>query len=101
MLKRNPDTQIEAWNDLKEGKLTDRQKAVFDEITASYHEGRTLFEISENLDKPVNEISGRVTELAGRGLIRDSGSRRENPKSGKKGVVWKVSYLGYDKSLPT
>lgn len=81
-----PETQREAW---EAQKITnkERREQVFRAIESS-PTGRTLFELVVALNWPINRISGRVTELHKRGVIRDSGRRRINPASGKSGIVW-------------
>ena len=83
------DTQLESWNNIKDS-IGDRQYEVYKEIRKAKANGRTLFELVDSLQWPVNNISGRVTELSRKGHIEDSGERRVNPASGKKGVVWVV-----------
>ena len=78
-----PETQRESW-DAMQGGLSKRQEAVLAEIKAN---PSTLFELSARLNRPVNCVSGRVTELKKRGEIVPVG-RRVNPASGKPGIVW-------------
>jgi predicted transcriptional regulator len=82
--------------------IQDTQRAAYDEIQPTVSEKRArvlavitkspsaLFDICSALGWPVNRVSGRVTELAEQGLIEDSGSRKVNPASGKKGIVWRA-----------
>lgn len=83
-----PETQIAAWRDIQE-KLPKKRRAIFETI-AEHVEGLTLFEIEEILGWGINCVSGRVTELHGARLVRDSGQRRINPKSGVAGIVWQM-----------
>ena len=80
------DTQIDAWDAIQD-KLPDARGIVRNAIIGRPL-GATLFELQSLLGWPINRISGRVTELAKRGLIQDGGTRRINPLSGKRGIVW-------------
>lgn len=51
--------------------------------------GPTTAEIADRLHVPDNQISGRVTELLGDGLIQISG-RKFNPKSGVRARAYTV-----------
>ena len=79
-------TQLESWTQIKP-TLGDKQYTVLLAIRQSPH-GLTLWEIVDNLKWPINSVSGRVTELAAMGKIRDSGGRKVNPRTGKRAVVW-------------
>lgn len=81
------DTQAKAWADLQES-IGIKQREVLKAIKKAGKSGKTLFELVEALEWPVNRVSGRVTELSSKGLIVDSGQRRINPESGKHGIVW-------------
>lgn len=81
------DTQHESWDALQE-KLSVCQQAVCAEIAKTGGEGATLFELVRTMRIPVNRISGRVRELADASIVYDSGRRRTNPESGKRGIVW-------------
>jgi DNA-binding IclR family transcriptional regulator len=48
--------------------------------------GYTCAELSEAMNKPINEISGRCTELKELGVIVEDGNRI-NPRSGRKCAV--------------
>lgn len=52
--------------------------------------GATLDELCQVLGKPPNSLSGRLTELAARGQIADSGKRRPT-RAGHQAIVWVVS----------
>jgi hypothetical protein len=82
-----PDTQQVAWED-KQKNLAESQAFFYKIIRARCGAGMTLFELVESTGEAVNRISGRITELRKQGLIKDSGARRENPDSGKRGIVW-------------
>lgn len=81
------DTQQEAWGALNP-KIGERQAVVLSELQRG---PATLFELTERLMLPVNRVSGRITELHDKGMIADTGTRRINPQSGKRGIVWAVS----------
>jgi len=82
------ETQLKAWADLK-NSLSDRQYAVMSQMKRE-PKGYTLFELVDALKVPVNSICGRLTELNQKGFIEDSGDRRVNPSTGKKGIVWMI-----------
>ena len=84
--RTKPRTQLKAWNDLRQ-TVTHKRAAVLDVIKKQKN-GATLFELCDALNWPVNRVSGRVTELKQRQLIKDSGTTRINPLSGKRGIVW-------------
>lgn len=83
------DTQRDSWESLQD-TVEGKRRRVLDVISNSSR-GATLFEICKVLGWPVNRISGRVTELRKNGRIVDSGYRRENPESGKSGIVWRLA----------
>lgn len=80
------ETSIEAYREIKE-VIPEKRKRVLKAIEVMGKHGATLFELVKYLNRPINEISGRVTELSKAGLIQDSG-RRMNPSSGKASTVW-------------
>lgn len=82
-----PHTQLESWDKLQ-GSLENRQEVVFQAISAAGDQGLTLFELVKLLGWPVNRVSGRVTELAAKGKIKNYDLTRVNPESGKRGLVW-------------
>ena len=84
------ESQLESYT-LIGSKLGDRQLAVFHTIRKQ-RGGMTLFEISEAMQIPINQVSGRVTELQRRGYVQNSGVTRLNPKTGKKGTVWTITH---------
>lgn len=74
-----------------QANLPESRQRVYDVISAnSTLGGVSTVEISNILKLPINSISGRVTELNDKGLIRDSGRRCVNP-SGKPAILWVVS----------
>lgn len=83
------DTQLNAYYEV-EPKLPSKRKAVYYQIKGTVG-GMTLWEIARAMKWTINNVSGRVTELAKAGLVKDSGWRRCNPASGKKGIVWLAS----------
>ena len=82
-MPRIPDTQRAAYEDLLP-KLGEKRAVVY---LAILDKPSTLFELEARLGWPINCISGRVSELKDRELIESRG-RRQNPNSGKWGIVW-------------
>lgn len=82
------DTQQQAWDSIQ-GKLGAHQRAVL----AMIRERRqiTMQGLSDALHWTINCVSGRVTELAKEGLIRDSGVRTINPATGRRCTVWEIA----------
>ena len=78
-------TQLEAYASIKESLSTRRLKVL---QAIKRNRGATLFELVGLLGWPINCISGRVTELKQKGLVMDSGRRKINPLSNKKGAVF-------------
>jgi DNA-binding MarR family transcriptional regulator len=66
--------------------LADRQAAVLATIRA--RGGCTIHEIATRLRVPDGTASARVRELTLQGRIRDGGTRRKNPHSGVRAIVW-------------
>lgn len=78
------ETQRTAFKELK-----NKQNKQLDVLQAIKElRGATFFELVKRLDWPVNTITGRVNELVKIGLVVDSGQRRLNPITQKKGIVW-------------
>lgn len=84
-----PDTQKQAWTDLQD-KLSQKQISVLYAIKALGGKA-SLWQITNLLKWPINNISGRVTELKREKMIIDSGERSVNPKTMKKAIIWKVN----------
>jgi predicted transcriptional regulator len=80
------DTSREAYEGIKP-ELKIKRKRVFEAIKAQGPQGATLFELVKIIGRPVNEISGRVTELSKNFMIEESG-KRQNPDTLKNAIVW-------------
>ena len=73
--KDAPDTSVAAAR--KIDTATD-EKRVYEIISfTNFGEGMTLKEIARQMKKQSNQISGRITALLKKGLVKDSGERRE------------------------
>ena len=81
------DTQAQAFAEIQES-LGEKQLKVLSSIKKN---GSTCYEISQNLNWPINRVSGRITELCNKNKIKDIGERRVNPTSGKNNIVWHKS----------
>lgn len=85
----NPESSA-AWAG-KTNAATDRAK-VLELIRKAGAEGMTLDAVCEKLQRPGNELSGRITELAGRGLIvrkRVGGKTvTRKTRAGAEAAVW-------------
>lgn len=68
-------------------KLPAKRRTVM-ELFWTHSQGLTLFEVQKLINKPVNQLSGRITELTKENLLKDSGHRRVNPETGKSAIVW-------------
>ena len=79
-------TQLEAYKSIENKNV--KQMTVLKAIKEN--KGATFFELVEILDWPINCITGRVNELCKIGLVKDSGKTKQNPKSKKSGIVWRV-----------
>lgn len=90
------DTQRESWDALQ-AKLPVHRGAVL----AMIRERRqiTTQGLSDALKWPINCVSGRVTELADAGFIRDSGKRAINPISGRRAIVWEINDIPRQQEL--
>jgi hypothetical protein len=86
------ETSLEAFEGIKAG-LPEKRMKVLDAIGKTGSQGATLFELVKILERPVNEISGRVTELAEGELIIDTG-RRVNPDTERAATVWIITPAG-------
>ena len=80
-----PDTQLTAWQAIQ-SKLPECRRRVLYCIDVNH--GIPLWAVCMYLRLPVNQVSGRITELRKEGLIKDSGKRLKNPSSGKAAIVW-------------
>lgn len=80
------ETSREAFEGIKP-ELKIKRKRVFEAIKSEGEKGATLFELVQKIGRPVNEISGRVTELAKQSLIQESG-KRKNPDTERNAIVW-------------
>lgn len=87
------ETQLQSYEELKD-HLPDRRRAVLSVL--EQHGELPLFSIVEILGWGINCISGRLTELAGLGMIQDSGKRLVNPSSGKRAIVWKPTGIKFE-----
>lgn len=87
--RRIKDTQLQAWDWVKEG-LGGRHDQLLGLLRQS-KKGVTLFEACAFFNLPPNQLSGRFTELAEQGRVVDSGNRRVNPATGVNAVVWKMA----------
>ncbi len=83
------DTRLASWEAIQ-AELPGRQAEVFQVIARAAH-GMALYEIAETLALPINCITGRVRELVKAGRVRDSGTRRLNPRTGKHATLWEVA----------
>lgn len=63
-----------AWGQFR-GKLTRRQKEVY-EILLKVRKPVTAAELARIIGRPINTISGRITELKRHGLILVAGRRK-------------------------
>lgn len=86
---RNVDTSIAAAADLvpKLGRLQRLAKAA---IEQAGERGLTADELAKRLAMDRWSIQPRTSELRRKGLIRDSGQRRQNA-TGKSAIVWVVN----------
>lgn len=76
-------------------KRVNMQQLILDEIKKSRGYGLTLSDLSEIFKKPLNELSGRVSELYKKGKIKIA-STRPSPRSKKSMSVWVINDLGMD-----
>jgi len=77
------------------GELSEKRRRVLSAINEAQSYGATLFELVDIMKKPINEISGRVTELSRDGYIQEIG-RRVNPRTHKEASVWCVTIRGWN-----
>jgi predicted transcriptional regulator len=82
------DTQLESWQKTRK-TLGQRQREVLETIGA--RQGAAGFEVAKVLHRPTYTVLPRITELAGQGLLEDSGRRVWNSETGRRVIVWKLS----------
>jgi hypothetical protein len=82
-------TSIDAYKEILH-KIPKSQLEVLAHIELKRDYGATLFELVNFMKKPVNQLSGRVTELNKQEMIKENG-RRVNPLTGKRGTVWIIN----------
>ena len=78
--------QINSWRYVRDD-LTQRQKTIY--MVIKEYQPLALFEMVRILDKPINEISGRVSELKQKNKIQITG-HKINPKSRKRCSLYSV-----------
>lgn len=83
---RGVDTSVAAANDLSP-KLGRLQRMVLAAIREAGFIGLTADEVADRLSMSRWSVQPRTSELKLRGLIRDSGARRQN-STGKMAIVW-------------
>ena len=79
-------TSLDAYKGIK-NELPEKRKRILEAIGSAGSKGATLFELVDITGQPVNEISGRVTELSKMGIIIGTGTR-VNPRSERAAIVW-------------
>lgn len=79
-------TSLDAYQDLKQ-HLGTRHSQVLNTLS-SYPSGLTSRSIARALQLELHCVSGRIRELVGRDLIRDSGRKSFDQVTGKAGIVW-------------
>lgn len=79
------DTQLESW--VQTQRTRGRVQQAYLECIAA-RGGATCWEVAQVFHVHMNSVSGRLTELTNEGVIHDSGQRKPNPQTGKKGIVW-------------
>lgn len=82
------ENSMEVWGEI-ERTLPQKRVRVLRRIAESA-EGLTLFELVKIIGRPVNEISGRVTELSKGGFLVENG-KRINPDTCKPSTVWVIN----------
>lgn len=83
--KHGGNAESQAAFESVEHSITKMQSYVFLEVSKSLSKGITSKEVAEALGKPLNAISGRLTELAREGWIDRTGERREGA------AVWRAT----------
>lgn len=69
-------------------ELPRRQKEVY-EAVSKMESGGTIYEIAEEMKRPINLVVGRIVELKDKQLLRIVGSK-PNPYSGKENSIYQV-----------
>lgn len=87
--RTDPSTSHEAARKVKVGAL---QLIVLRELRDS-DGGLTIKELKISSSTPMESISPRFAPLRMKGLIMDTGERRQNP-GGRKGIVWDITGFG-------
>lgn len=82
------ENSMKVWGEI-ERTLPQKRVRVLRHI-AKNPEGLTLFELVKIIGRPVNEISGRVTELSKGGFIIENG-KRSNPDTNKSATIWIIN----------
>ncbi len=85
------ETSLDAFESIKP-ELKLKRKKVYEAIKLQGSQGATLFELVKMIGRPVNEISGRVTELRKAFMIEEFG-KRTNPDTLKNAIVWKAKQI--------
>lgn len=80
--------QIQSWLDLQKS-LKGRKKIIHDVLRLKE---QTLFDLCSWLSLPINEVSGRVSELVKMGLVGEVG-KKINPRSGKNVTVYRAKQV--------
>jgi hypothetical protein len=79
-----PDTQRESYAKIK---------PVAEDVRARVYEAlrsgpKTAHRLSLELEKPIYQVSPRITELKHSGWVEDTGIREVNPDTGRNTIVW-------------
>lgn len=73
-----------------EPHLARLERIVFEVVARAGAVGLTAQEIEETHGIPGNTVRPRLVALCRKGMVRDSGERR-NTRSGRRAVVWKIT----------
>lgn len=76
-------TSIDAYHTLT--NISDKQRDVFDVIY--HHKGICNLEIAYELQRPVNQITGRTNELVEMGVV-EAGYKAKSPITGRTVIYW-------------
>lgn len=82
------DTQRSSWEETQT-KMGVQDERVLEVIRQS--SGLANFEICKLVNRPAHGVSGSLTRLRERARIEDSDTRKLNPQSNKRQVVWRAS----------